>query len=161
MATKPTGNPVGRPTKYTQELADLIYERMINGEHIVQICNDEEMPARSSVYRWMDDYPEFGTRIARAREGLADHVAWKILDMASKSTNDTANADRVKLAAWQWHAARLAPKKYSEKVMTEVTGADGGPIKTESTKKFDASELSPDEREVVKQALLLAMKENK
>jgi hypothetical protein len=145
--------PVGRPKKYTEELADEIFERMIGGEHIVQICNDEAMPGRSTVYRWMDDYPEFGTRIARAREGLADHVAWQILDMASRSTNDTANADRVKLAAWQWHAARLAPKKYSEKVMTEVSGPDGGAIKTESVTRIDTRDLDESQREALKAAL--------
>lgn len=147
----------GRPKKYTQELADTIYERMVNGEHIVQICNDEDMPGRSTVYRWMDDYPEFGTRIARAREGLADHVAWQILDMASKSTNDTAQADRVKLAAWQWHAARLAPKKYSEKVMTEVSGPEGGAIKVESS-VIDARSMDPEQRQALKEILLAAKK---
>lgn len=152
--TKPTGKPVGRPTKYSQEIADLICDRMVNGEHIVQICNDESMPGRTTVYRWMAENPEFGTRIARAREGLADHVAWQILDMASKSTNETANADRVKLAAWQWHAARLAPKKYSEKVMAEISGPEGGAIKIEQTQKIDARQLDPSERQVLKKILL-------
>ena len=108
------------------------------------------------VYRWMDDHPEFGTRIARAREGLADHVAWKILEMADKSTNETANADRVKLAAWQWHAARLAPKKYSEKQLTEVSGPDGGAVKVESSSTIDIKSLGADQREVLKQILLSA-----
>ncbi len=148
-------NPVGRPTKYTQDLADLIYERMLGGEHIVQICNDETMPGRSTVYRWMDDYPEFGTRIARAREGLADHVAWQILEMASKSTNETANADRVKLAAWQWHAARLAPKRYSEKHITELSGPDGAPLQIE-TRQVDTDALEPEQRDVLRELILAA-----
>ena len=135
---------VGRPTKYTQKLADEIFEQMVGGKHIVEICNQEDMPGRSTVYRWMDDHPEFGTRIARAREGLADHVAWQILDMAKKSTNETAHADRVKLAAWQWHAARLSPKKYSDKLITEVSGPDGGAVQIE-TKTIDTSKLSPEE----------------
>lgn len=134
----------GRPTKYTQKLADEIFEQMVGGKHIVEICNQEDMPSRSTVYRWMDDHPEFGTRIARAREGLADHVAWQILDMAEKSTNETANADRVKLAAWQWHAARLSPKKYSDKMITEVSGPNGAPVQIE-TKTIDTSKLSPEE----------------
>jgi len=136
--------PVGRPKKYTQELADTICERMINGEHIVKICKDEDMPGRSTVYRWMDDFPEFGTRIARAREGLADFMASKILEMADKSTNDTANADRVKLAAWQWHAARLAPRRYGDKQITEVTGANGGPVKVEA-QTIDITNLSSED----------------
>ena len=156
MSDQPVKNSAGRPRKYTEKLADEIVERMIHGEHIVQICNDESMPGRTSVYRWMDEYPEFGTRIARAREGLADHVAWKILEMADKSTNETANADRVKLAAWQWHAARLAPKKYSEKQLTEVSGPDGGAVKVESSSTIDIKSLGADQREVLKQILLSA-----
>lgn len=153
--TKKSPNPVGRPKKYTPELADTIYERMIGGEHIVQICQDEDMPGRSTVYRWMDDYPEFGTRIARAREGLADHLAWQILDMASKSTNETANADRVKLAAWQWHAARLSPKRYSEKIISEITGANGGAVQVES-KSVDTDALSADQRSALRDLILAA-----
>ena len=156
--SKKGDKPVGRPTKYSEDLANIIYERMIGGEHIVQICNDETMPGRSTVYRWMDDYPEFGTRIKRAREGLADHVAWQILEMANKSTNETANADRVKLAAWQWHAARLFPKKYSEKHITEVTGADGGDIKIKTAHKIDADQLEPEQRDVLKSIFLSAIK---
>jgi hypothetical protein len=153
--TKPTGKPVGRPSKYTEELADLICERMINGEHIVQICQDEEMPSRPTVYKWMAEKPEFHTRIARAREGLADHVAWQILDMASKSTSETANADRVKLAAWQWHAARLSPKKYSEKVITELSGPDGAPVQVE-TKTIDSRALTPEQRQALRSVLMAA-----
>lgn len=156
--TKPTGRPVGRPTKYTDELADAICERMINGEHIVKICQDEKMPGRTTVYRWMAENPEFGTRIARAREGLADYVAWQILEMASKSTNETANADRVKLAAWQWHAARLAPKRYSEKMITELSGPDGAPVQIE-TKTVDSRTLSPEQREALR-SILTAAKES-
>ena len=136
---------VGRPSKYSQQVADEIVERMLGGEHIVQICNDEKMPGRSTVYRWMDDYPDFGTRIARAREGLADFLAWKILQMAEKSTNETANADRVKLAAWQWHAARLAPKKYSEKQITELSGPNGTPLQVQS-QVIDARKLDAEQR---------------
>ena len=76
--------------------------------------------------------------------------------MAGKSTNETANADRVKLAAWQWHAARLAPKKYSEKNLTELSGPDGGAIQVETTKKLNINELDPEQRDVLKQALLAA-----
>ena len=114
------------------------------------------MPSRSTVYRWMDENPEFRTRIARAREGLADHVAWQILEMASKSTNETANADRVKLAAWQWHAARLAPKKYGDRQTTELTGANGGPVQVEA-KTVNTKDMTPEQREALR-ALLLAAK---
>lgn len=54
----------------------------------------------------------------------------KILEVADNCTPESAPADRVKLAAYQWRAAKLKPKVYGDKVQTEVTGADGGPIET-------------------------------
>ena len=59
-------------------------------------------------------------------------------------------------SAWQWHAARLAPKKYSEKQLTEVSGPDGGAVKVESSSTIDIKSLGADQREVLKQILLSA-----
>jgi len=91
----------------------------------------------------------------RAR-GPCDHLAWQILDMASKSTNETANADRVKLAAWQWHAARLSPKRYSEKIISEITGANGGAVQVETKSQINVKALDSDQRETLKSLLLAA-----
>lgn len=148
----------GRPSKYSDKIADEICERMVNGEEIVKICLDEDMPSRTTVYRWMAERPDFGARIARAREGLADYVAWQIAELSQNCTNETANPDRVKLAALQWRAARLAPKRYSEKHITEVSGPDGGPIPMQS-QVVDARALTEEQRAVLRDALLTAKNE--
>lgn len=54
----------------------------------------------------------------------------RILEIADNCTPESAPADRVRLSAYQWRAAKLKPKVYGDKVQTEVTGADGGPIET-------------------------------
>ena len=46
----------------------------------------------------------------------------------------------MKIGAYQWRAAKLAPKKYGDRILNEHTGADGGPIRTETT--VDLSRLS-------------------
>lgn len=119
---------MSRQTLYTDELADAICERLINGESLRQICTDESMPNRSTVIRWMGADEAFATKCARAREEQADLMDDLILDVANGCISETAAADRVKISAYQWRAAKLKPKKYGEKLSTEHSGPDGGPL---------------------------------
>jgi hypothetical protein len=101
---------------FSQEVADIICERMIEGEDLVTICKDEGMPSRATVYRWMAENPAFETQCARAREGLADHDAHQIAQIAENCTEGTAQSSRVKLAALQWLAAKRSPKRWGDKI---------------------------------------------
>lgn len=89
---------------------------MIEGEDIVTICKDAEMPSRATVYRWMDERPAFEAQCARAREGLADFEAARIAKIAQDCTPESAPADRVKLAALQWLASKRSPKRWGDKI---------------------------------------------
>jgi hypothetical protein len=81
-----------------------------------------------TVWRWLDDRPEFASKYARARELQGDWMDEKILTVADACTPETAAADRVKIDAYKWRAAKLAPKKYGDKIQQEHAGPDGGPI---------------------------------
>ena len=155
MNKKPVGRPPGRPSKYTAEMADAICERMIEGESLVKICEDPEMPTRTTVYRWMDANPDFVTRCARAREGLADYLVDAIEDLASKTTTDNFQAMKVKIATAQWRAMKMSPRVYGDRTRTEVTGADGGAVKVESA-VVDSRDLDADQRAALRQILLAA-----
>jgi hypothetical protein len=58
----------------------------------------------------------------------ADLMDDKILDEAEACDEDNYQAAKVRIAAYQWRASKLAPKKYGDKIQAEVGGADGGPI---------------------------------
>lgn len=120
----------GRPSSYTDDLADAICDRLINGESLRKICADDDMPDRSTVIRWMGIDPDFATKCARARTMQADLMDDLILDTAAACTAATAAADRVKIGAYQWRASRLAPKKYGDKLALVGGGADDTPIQT-------------------------------
>lgn len=153
--TKPTGRPVGRPTKYSEALADRIVEAMIEGSDLVAICQQPGFPDRKSVYRWTAQYPDFAARLERAREALGDLAAYEIGQIAAKCTTETAAADRVKLTALQWRASRLAPRRYSERRVNELVGAGGGPVAVETRRPtIDVTLLTPEERVILKKALL-------
>jgi len=101
---------------------------MINGESMVTICRDPTMPSRSTVYDWLDVNPDFRTRCARAREGLADYLVDEIEQMADDTNEDNYQSMKVKIATAQWRAMKIAPRLYGDRSRTEITGADGGPV---------------------------------
>lgn len=119
----------GRPSIYSDELANLICERLINGESLRQICRDAGMPDRSTVIRWMNTDADFASKCERAREEQADLMDDMILEVANACTNDTAHADKVKISAYQWRASKLKPKKYGDKLM--VGGDKESPLVVE------------------------------
>ena len=121
---------MGRPPEFTQEIADIICERIAEGESLRSICRDDDMPSCMSVFRWLDNRPDFVSKYARARVLQSETIADKAVDMIENVTPENAQAERVKLAAIQWIAAKLNPKKYGDKTTIESTGPDGGPIQS-------------------------------
>lgn len=142
----------GRPSNYTFELAQAICEKIADGDSLRSICNDENMPNRTTVLRWLEANPEFAAIHARAREAQADVMDDKIMSTADACTPEDANAARVKIEAYKWRAARLAPKRYGDTSKLALTGADGGAI------KHEVEMASPETMAELTQALLSAAK---
>jgi hypothetical protein len=143
---------------YSDECANYIVSQIVDeGRLLVDVCGDDGMPNRSSVYRWLADRPDFAARVDRAREAAADHSVSKARAIAEKCTSETANADRVKISHYQWEATRMAPKKYSERRLSEVLGKDDSPlIGGNQLVTLDASKLSFEERQLLRKILQAA-----
>lgn len=137
--------PAGRPSDYSQEIVDAICERLGTGESLRAICNDDGMPNKATVFRWLAQHAEFRDQYARAREVQADSLFDEILVIADtpmagektktfpdgtveKTSGDMIEHRRLQVDARKWMASKLLPKKYGEKVTQEVTGADGAPL---------------------------------
>ena len=133
----------GRPSKFTDEIADEICRRIAEGESLRAICRDDHMPDRNTVFSWEDANPDFSAKCARARIRQGD---WLFEDMASieagvlsgKITSDQA---RVVIGSKQWRAGRLAPRKYGDKLIQEHTGPNGGPVEYRNLDKLTDDEL--------------------
>ena len=150
-----TPKKIGRPSKYTPELAAEICERLSNGEPLRQICRDEHMPAWQKIYEWMakdaalgESGTDLSGAIARAREVGQDAIAEQIwLDMKQDPERILSEGGgRIDPGYVQWQRAKadiglklLAkwnPKRYGDRVA--LTGAaDGAPIQVESRHVFD------------------------
>lgn len=115
---------MGRPSKYTEELAARICEELALGKSLPKICEATDMPSTTTVYRWLESNTDFRNRYARAREFQADTYADQIVDLADGATDH--NKARLQIDARKWHASKLRPNKYSERL--QHTGKDGAPI---------------------------------
>lgn len=62
---------------------------------------------------------------ARARDAAADLFEADVHKAAMAVTNETAAADRVRIDALKWIAARRAPKRYGDRVQQDHTSSDG------------------------------------
>ena len=110
----------GRPTKFDEARADEICRRLADGETLREICLAKTMPARATVRRWLAENSQFRSRYATAREHLADALAEDAVHQAYTATASTASARRLYVDAIKWYTAKLAPKRYGEKVAPDA-----------------------------------------
>lgn len=130
---------------FTQDIFDRICERIADGESLRGICQDDDMPSRVTVFKWLSQNPELANQYARAREAQADAIFDEILSIADDAANDwmerhgnedagwVANGEhiqrsRVRIDARKWMAGKLRPKVYGDKVLNEHSGPDGDAI---------------------------------
>lgn len=121
----------GRPSTFTQEVADAICERIAGGESLRAICRDEGMPHIATVQRWMDADDAFANRCAHARAIQADRVEEDIAEVIDEVRAGTLDpqAGRVVLAGMQWRASKLAPKKYGDRLDVNASHSGGVEVK--------------------------------
>jgi hypothetical protein len=126
----------GRPSIYTEELAQRICNELAEGNSLHMICATDWAPHISTVMAWrLDDTKRIGAEsfsehYARAREAQGDVYADKVgtLGYAVADGQIPPDAARVAIDAFKWTAGKQKPKVYGDKIVQEQTGANGGPI---------------------------------
>ena len=130
---------VGRASEFSQDVADAICDRLIGGESLRTICRDEDMPAASTVFKWLHQNEQFAEQYARARVSQMEAMAEDILEIADDGTNDwmaTNKGDqegwiqngeplqrsRLRVDARKWLMSKMAPKRWGDKTEVEHVG---------------------------------------
>ena len=124
---------LGRPTTYTDELANEIVKRLSEGESLLAICRDQHMPDRSTIHDWVlgitggipDD---FSRNYTRAREMQAEVYFDQVVTI-SDETDDAPNR-----------------AKYGDRTEVGLQGGGEGSGEIRFTWKTSASE-SPEDPE--------------
>ena len=128
---------MGRPSNYTDEIADEICERMSEGESLLRICKDAHMPARRTVNGWLmdDSFPIFshnyGIAQAKREEVLFEEIV-EIPDEFEGIEEVSAAvvaAAKLRTDARKWVLARMNRSKYGERSAVDLGGQDGAEVK--------------------------------
>lgn len=101
-----------------------ICEMVAEGKTIRQIAEHLGV-SPGTVIAWATITPELTEQYARARESAADMFETEIIEAALAVSPESAAADRVKIDAMKWVAARRSPKKYGDRVQQDHTSSDG------------------------------------
>lgn len=118
-----TPKPTGRPSKFTQAIADAICAKLPFADGgLEEVCRVAGMPHISTVYRWLaaKENEAFREAYACARELAGEVQAGRGLRDALKAKD--ASIGRLKFDARRWAAAKLAPKKYGDKIEHQHAG---------------------------------------
>lgn len=129
----------GRPTIYTQKLADKICEQLSVGKSLRTVCIADDMPAISTIFEWFRTKEGFSEQYEKAKQESTDAMAEEIQDIADNGTNDWIEIElkdkngrvtgtkevlnhehvqrsRLRIDTRKWLMAKMKPKKYGEKL---------------------------------------------
>lgn len=127
-----------------------IIARMSNGESATSICKLNGFPDWATLMRWLREDESFRDKYAQAREDMLDFWMMQSRDIAedtsrdyqdvtetietekgttvkTKRTSDNSASmrDRLRVDTIHKTAARMMPKKYSERIQQELSGPSG------------------------------------
>lgn len=140
--------PIGRPSKFSQDLAEKICEQIAHGKSLRAICAEDDMPSTSTVCKWLNENQDFSEQYTRARSEQADYFVEEIVEIADNVTAESAAVAKAKLQidARKWAASKIAPKKYGDKTELDVKSSDGSMT---PTVRLDAEEYRKIAKEVL------------
>lgn len=139
-ATKSKG---GRPpTPNMDVIKQLICEEISTGKSLAKVLESPGMPGFSTVMTWLREDVTFQKDYANAREARAEVLFDEMDEVAEQAVASVSAVEvaglRLKMDTIKWKLARMNSKKYGEKVSTEVTGANGGPVQHSLAVRFVA-----------------------
>lgn len=137
------------------DVIDALLSLVAGGKSLVRACEVPGMPNRTAFLRRVAADPDLEKRYALAMDARADFYAEETIDIADDGRNDTyvdeegnkrtdhdvVARSKLRIAARQWYAAKIAPKKYSDKLAIGGTD-DLPPVATTST--LDVANLPTD-----------------
>ena len=80
--------PQGRPSAYTEELADKICNLIVQGMSCNKISQLDDMPAKSVIYFWLSQHQSFLDKYTRALEIRSLTYLDEVSDIADDGSND-------------------------------------------------------------------------
>ena len=118
-----TANPVGRPSAYDPSFCEKAIELGNKGKSLEQISGALGITYRT-LCNWRDEHEEFFHALEEAK--VREMIWWE--EHAQAYLVEHKDGDRLNVGLWSRSMAARFPKKYSERIRQELTGAEGAPL---------------------------------
>ncbi len=136
-ATAAPGRKRGAPTIKTPELLNAIFAGISLGKSVRAMCVEVGISQRV-LWNWLANDEELMRQYLRAKELCVDAYAEEIIEISDDGSKDTYIDEKgrevtnreviaraqLRIDARKWYAARLAPKKYGDKLPVTHEAAD-------------------------------------
>jgi hypothetical protein len=157
----------GRPSIYSDELVDSICALLSEGKSMKSVCAMDGMPSMQTAWRWLRENDVFREKYTMAKQESADALVDEMLDIADDGTNDWMTGkesegwkvngehvqrSRLRVETRKWISAKLKPKKYGDKMVSELVGKDGAELKAGNILNISAG-MSPEQIEALARGL--------
>jgi transposase-like protein len=108
-----------------------VLDSIATGQSLRASCRSVGVPL-ATVQDWIDAGAELSGQYAHARASLIDVLTDEIESIADRVEADQAAVAKARLQidARKWNLSKVMPRRFGDKVQTEVTGKDGGAIQT-------------------------------
>lgn len=122
--------------------------------------------SKDTFYRWLNQGSAHrkdrasGAKLTQDKARLADFSDVIEKATAEAELGDLATIKQASASNWQaaaWRLERRHPTKYGNRMRTEVSGPDGGPIVQEVKTDMDLSKLTVDELKAYRAILAKGM----
>lgn len=118
---------MGRPCDYTEELAQKICSKLAEGISLRTVCLADDMPNKSTVFKWLAEIEGFSDQYVRAKEESADAMHEELMILGDeairlsqevdfKASNAVVSAVKLKADNMKWSMSKMKPKKYGDKL---------------------------------------------
>lgn len=121
---------IGRPSEYNYKIVETICTRLSEGEKLKDILSDDNMPARSTFFKWKRLYKDFSDLYVNTQQDKGDLFIEEIdqtIDDLREGTIDPSTANVI-IQALKWKAAKFYPKMYGDKVDVTSGGESLAPM---------------------------------
>lgn len=109
---------MARPSSFTQEIADKICDMLALDNSLASICEPEDMPSTTTVYRWKAVNDQFRDDYTRARTDQGHTAADTVGDIRRKILSGELDWQTGKAAAdlAKWDASKRAARDFGDRL---------------------------------------------
>ncbi|KAF1008986.1 MAG: hypothetical protein GAK28_00618 [Luteibacter sp.] len=131
---------------YTPEISAAVCALISEGASVRAIAAMQGMPSKAAIFQWLAKHEDFRVAYMAATHERA-HARYESMDEVMDDLRRgkiDSRAARVMVDALKWQCAIEAPERYGQVSRHELTGRNGGPIKSQ---QLPAADMTPEERQ--------------